>query len=243
MSRDTTLPTGAVTAAIAPSYVARHAVRIATPTPLLLCEGPGSLVIGGETYFESALVIGDVSVAQWPAITIRVPNNTNQISEPDTNGDYVRRAAVLVYEVMWNPTTGSQLNPVQVFSGKVGSVRCSMTTAELTCKTAATGSAGMVGRVVSRLCGYVFKGARCAYGGVITSCDHTLATCTTLANQTRFGGWPTMPTIGTKFCYRLQQQQPFAQRAGTIAPSAPLAIPPAPTAPTNLPRVRRHIGR
>ncbi len=161
MSRDATLPTGAATAAVAPSYVARHAVRIATPTPLLLCEGPGSLVIGGETYLESALVIGDVSIMQWPAISIRVPNDTNQLSEPDANGDHVRRAAVLVYEVMWDPSTGVQLDPVKVFAGKVESVRCNVTTAEVTCKAATAGSALMVGRLISRLCHYVFGGARC----------------------------------------------------------------------------------
>ncbi len=189
MSRDTTLPTGAVTAAVAPSYVARHAVRIATPTPLLLCEGPGSLVIGGETYLESALVIGDVSVAQWPAVTIRVPNDTNQISEPDANGDLVRRAAVLVYEVMWNPSTGAQLDPVQVFSGAVADVRCSTTTAELTCKTVTAGSALMVGRLISRLCHYVFGGARCGLSpeavlpGVNVIADPTFARASTAYKQ------------------------------------------------------------
>ena len=243
MSRDTSLPTGAATAAVAPSYVARHAVRIATPTPLLLCEGPGSLVIGGETYIESALVIGDVSVAQLPAITIHVPNDTNQISEPDANGDHVRRCAVLVYEVMWDPATGAQLNPVQLFGGRVASVRCSATSAELACKVATSGSAGMVGRIVSRLCGHTFKGLRCAYAGATTSCDHTLATCTALANQARFGGWPSMPTIGTKFSYRIISQRTVTRYAGMVAPPAPAAIAPTPTSPA-LPRViRRHLGR
>ena len=243
MSRDTSLPTGAAAAAVAPSYVARHAVRIATPTPLLLCEGPGSLIIGGETYIESALMVGEVSVAKVPAITIRVPNDVNQISEPDANGDHVRRCAVLVYEVMWDPATGAQLNPVQLFDGRVGSVRCSATSAELVCTIATSGSAGMVGRIISRLCGHTFKGLRCAYAGATTSCDHTLATCTSLANQARFGGWPSMPTIGTKFTFRVVNQQTVTRYAGTVAPPAPAASAPTPTSSPSPHVIRRHLGR
>ena len=226
MSRDTTLPTGVQAAATAPAYSARHAVRIGLPTPILLCEGPGTLTISAETYLESALFVGAVTVGPSPSITVRVPNDANQISEPDTNANTVRGAAVLVYEVKWDVTSGAQLAPVQIFAGVVTGVKYNSASAELTCTTRAATSAGMVGRVVGRLCSYVFKGTRCGYAGATTSCDHTLATCTALSNQTRFGGWPTLPVIGTKFSYTVTNQQPFAQRAGTVAP------PPAAVAPT-----------
>jgi hypothetical protein len=225
MSRDATLPTGVQAAATAAAYSARHAVRIGLPTPILLCEGPGSLTISAETYLESALFVGAVAIGQSPAITVRVPNDANQISEADAVDGSVVGAAVLVYEVKWDVSTGAQLSPVKLFAGVVTAVKYDGASAELTCATRASLTAGMVGRVQSRLCTYTFKGARCAYAGATTSCDHTLATCTTLGNQVRFGGWPTLPEIGKKFSYTVTTQQPPTQRAGTLAPAPAVQAP------------------
>ncbi|HQU34344.1 MAG TPA: hypothetical protein PLB88_08515 [Thermoanaerobaculaceae bacterium] len=225
MTRDTTLPAGVQAAATAPAYSARHAVRIGLPTPILLCEGPGSLVIGGETYLESALFVGSIGIGPSPGVTIRVPNDTNQVSDPDATADGVLGAAVLVYEVKWDISTGAQLDPVQLFEGIVAAAKYNAASADLTCTTRTALTAGMVGRVVGRLCNYTFKGPRCAYSGAGTSCDHTLATCTAFGNDTRYGGWPTIPPIGTKFAYTITQPQGVGQQGGTVAP-APKTQPP-----------------
>ncbi len=238
MSRDTTLPTGVQAVVTAAQYPARHAVRLGLPAPILLCEGPGSLVISAETYLESALFVGTVAVGPSPSISIRVPNNTNQISGPDAIDNTVIGAAVLVYEVTWD-TTGAQLDPAPLFVGVVSAAKYNAGSADLTCITRVATSAGMVGRAQGRLCTYTFKGSRCAYAGATTSCDHTLATCTVLSNQTRFGGWPTLPAIGTKFAYTVVSQQPIAQRAGTVAP-APATQ--APAMPSRY-QVRGRLGR
>ena len=64
--------------------------------------------------------------------------------------------------------------------------------ADLQCTSRAPGEAyaGMVGRYVSLLCVHAFKGLRCGYSGAATVCDHTMATCQSLANFARYGGWP-----------------------------------------------------
>ena len=226
--RDSSLPTGVVTAATAPAYSARHAVRIGLPTPILLCEGPGSLVISAETYLESALFVGQINIGPSPSLTVRVPNDTNQVSDPDATSGDVLGAAVLVYEVKWDISTGAQLDPVQLFQGIVTAVKYNSVSADLTCATLTAATAGMVGRVVGRLCNYTFKGTRCAYAGAGTSCDHTLASCTAFSNQTRYGGWPTIPPIGTKFAYTITDPQGVGQQAGTVAPApsgqAPILI-------------------
>lgn len=41
-----------------------------------------------------------------------------------------------------------------------------------------------------RACGWVFKGAECAYAGTATSCARTLDACRALGNSRRFGGRP-----------------------------------------------------
>lgn len=38
-----------------------------------------------------------------------------------------------------------------------------------------------------------FKGSQCAYSGAAIACDRTYATCTTLGNQARFGGFTNLP--------------------------------------------------
>ena len=260
MSRDATLPTGIPAAAVAPSYVARHAVKIVLQpaySNLLFCEGPGSLTINSEVYSEAAFSLDEVKVGEWPTITVRVPNNANQISEPDAMSDVVRGAAITVYEVLWDPATGNQLGPATLFLGEIASVDYKADQATLRCTTRSTGTgaAGQVGRVIGRLCHYVFGspaaralglGARCGYAGANTSCDHTMAGCTANGNLSRFGGWPSIPAIGTKFSYSVPNLIAKSDRAGTVAPTAPIStaptITPTITAP-GTPRLRKHLGR
>jgi phage-related protein len=43
-------------------------------------------------------------------------------------------------------------------------------------------------------CRWKFKSTECAYAGAETSCNKTLARCRVLANQVRFGGFPSIPS-------------------------------------------------
>lgn len=43
-------------------------------------------------------------------------------------------------------------------------------------------------------CGSKFKSAECGYGGAETTCNKTFARCRQLANQKRFGGFPSIPS-------------------------------------------------
>lgn len=51
-------------------------------------------------------------------------------------------------------------------------------------------------RFLKNHCRFVFKSAKCGYVGSAVSCDKTRATCETLNNLTRFGGFPTIPLGG-----------------------------------------------
>ena len=232
MSRDLSLPTGAVGAATAPAYEARHAFRIGFSTPLLVCDGPGTLTVDGEAYAEGLVSVGKVTVGPVPTVTVRVRNGLNEISAVDADSGGVRDIPVLLYEIMWDPVSGAQLSPVMVFSGVINQAQYVSGYADLQCTSRAPGEAyaGMVGRYVSLLCVHAFKGLRCGYSGAATVCDHTMATCQSLANFARYGGWPSCPQIGQQFKYPAGAGQSLSATAGaTAASKVPVQIPPVPT--------------
>jgi hypothetical protein len=223
-----------VAAATAPAYQARHAFRIAFATPLLLCEGPGSIVVNGETYLEGIISVGQVQVGPTPTVTVRVRNGANEVSAVDADTDGLRDIPVLLYEVMWDPVAGAQLNPVQVFAGVITQGQYTSEYADIQCTSRVPGQsyAGMVGRYVSQLCVHMFKGARCQYAGAATVCDRTMATCQGLNNFVHYGGFPSVPAIGTLFKYTVANGTTLAQTAGTNTAANPIvAVPPiTPTA-------------
>lgn len=159
MTRDATLPSGVGTAASQYGYRARHAVVIATPTPLRWCDGPTALVIGSDTYQPGAITPSSIALVGLPAITVRVPNTANEVSQPDAEGA-VLKVSLKVYEVHWS-SAGAQLSAVPLFDGEVVSTNCVGDAADVGAKARASGTAGMVGRFLSRLCHYEFGDGRC----------------------------------------------------------------------------------
>jgi len=170
MTRDATLPSGVGTAASAYGYRARHAVVIATPTPLRWCDGPTALVIGSDTYQPGAITPSSIALVGLPSITIRVPNTANEVSQPDAEGTVIK-ASLKVFEVHWS-SAGAQLSEVALFDGEVVSTNCAGDAADIGAKARVAGTAGMVGRPLGRLCHYGFKDGRCgslgAYPAVFT---------------------------------------------------------------------------
>lgn len=243
MSRDTSLPTGVVAAATAPAYQARHAVRIAFATPLLLCEGPAPLTINGETYSEGLMTVGAVTVGPTPTVTVRVRNGANEVSAVDADGAGLQDVAVLLYEQMWDSASGTQLGPVLIFSGVINQAQYTADHADLQLTSRVPGQsyAGMVGRYVSQLCIVGFKGARCGYAGPVAVCDHTMATCQALGNFQRFCGWPSVPQIGTVFAYKVANGTTLAATAGSNVPAV-VAVPPV-TVPSGQYGIRKHLSR
>jgi hypothetical protein len=183
-----------------------------------------------------------VAVGASPSVTVRVRNGANEVSAVDADSDGLRDVPVLLYEVMWDPATGAQLAPVLLFSGVINQGQYVGAFADLQCVSRVQGSAaaGMVGRYVSRLCGRIFKGARCGYAGAATSCDHTMATCQAFANFARFGGFPSVPAIGTKFQYKVLNGTTLTDTAGS---NPVVAVPPNTSLGGNGTTVRRHLMR
>ena len=51
-------------------------------------------------------------------------------------------------------------------------------------------------RYLKNNCRFIFKGSLCQYGGAETECNRSFARCTVLANQTRYGGFPGVGSLG-----------------------------------------------
>jgi hypothetical protein len=173
---------------------------------------------------------------------VRVRNGANEVSAVDADSDGLRDVPVLLYEVMWDPATGAQLAPVLLFSGVINQGQYVGAFADLQCvsRVPAGSTAGMVGGYVSTLCGRVFKGSRCGYAGAATTCDHTMATCQAFANLARFGGFPSVPAVGTIFQYEVANGTTLTDTAGD---NPTVAVAPNTTPGGNGTTVRRNFGR
>ncbi len=235
-----TLPTGVSTAATAFGYRAHYAVEIALASPIRVTDCPQGLTIGGDSYAYGSLGVGDAGIDEHPALSILLANADNAITSVDLANLTIGALdgiGVTVYEVHFS-ALGVQLDPVTLLAnGAIVGYTADEAAIHLIVQSAVDTSAGMVGRICTRSCGYVFKGARCGYAGAATSCAHSLAACTALSNTGRFGGYQTMPTLGTRLSYWVTQYVPPSTRYGLALPvTQPVQTSPAPA-------VRPHVTR
>jgi hypothetical protein len=219
-----TLPANVATAAQAPGYRACYAVEILTGTPIRVTDCPGGVTIGGHVFAYGFLQLGDTTYDNHPALSILMGNTDNALSSvdlADLGRGVLENIAVNVWEVMWNPAGGAQLTEVPLLgSAAVVGYTCDEGSMQLTAQGTVESAAGMAGRVCSRSCMHVFKGARCGYGGGATYCGHTFASCTTLGNTARFGGFQTMPTLNTRLSYWVVSYVPASYRYGSTVPQS-----------------------
>lgn len=170
MTRTGTLPAGVAAAVSEYGYRARHAIVIGTPTPLRWCDGPTALTIGGNVYQPGAITPSSIALVGLPSIRVRVLNTANEVSQPDAAGTLIR-ASLKVYEVHWS-AAGAQLSELPLFDGEVVSSDAEGEAADIGAKARVAGTAGMVGRLLGRLCFYTFKDGRCGslggYSAVLT---------------------------------------------------------------------------
>lgn len=235
-----TLPAGVATVAAAAGYTACLAVEINTATPIRVTDNPLGVTIVTHFYTYGFLAVSETEISDAPAVTVQLANADNAISMADldgTPGGGIVGKTAKVYEVHWD-ASGAQLDPVTLFDGLVVGYAADGEGATLTIQNPAETSGGMVGRIVTRLCPYVFAsptnqalglGLRCGYTGAETWCDHTHARCTVLANTGRYGGFLGMPTLGTQVSYYLNEYTAGTTRMGTNVGPA-IANPPAPPA-------------
>jgi len=217
------LPSGVSAVATSAGYVAGFAVEVLAATPVRVTDCPSGVTISGNAFAYGFLQVADTTINEHPAISIVLGNTDNVLSSLDL-ADLARGAldnvAVNLYEVHWD-ASGNQLGPVAlVGSALVTAYTADEAAVQLSVQGSLEVAAGMCGRMCSRSCMYVFKGTRCGYSSGATSCAHTLAACTGLGNQTRFGGYQTMPTLNTQLSYWVVNYVPASYAFGSTVPAA-----------------------
>lgn len=191
-----------------PAYIETHRVDPVRATfwlvefdftvPQRLTDCADDIVYGGNTYSTAALTVESVATDSsgvaatsaslsigagddyWPALLAG-------LTEAE------RHPAVTIYEAWLDPTTLSP-TPASVRTIGVFTLEAAKWTPREARITLAPSSDAAIARLPFReygggVCTYrKFKGAQCAYAGATTTCDRTYETCTSLGNQTRFGG-------------------------------------------------------
>lgn len=127
---------------------------------------------------------------QPDSATLSIPNGYYAIGSGVTSAE---GSTIVIYEAWMDPagvTHGSQQERI-VFSGRVNAWQIENQVLGLHLVPAdLLATIRLPRRPITPVCGYVaFKGTLCGYSGATTSCDRTLATCQSLLNNARFGGW------------------------------------------------------
>jgi len=157
---------------------------------------------------------GDAPAARWEPTGIKVSGITTRQSDSNLasieiqNADNFMSAIMFstsspvgararVYEAWFDPTKTSAIpdDTKLLLDGLCGGPELSRSgdtaTATLRALRGLLGSRVIPRRKVVDLCMFDFKGSvGCQYAGAATECDRTKATCTSLGNQARFGGFP-----------------------------------------------------
>jgi hypothetical protein len=208
-------PAGVEAVARSSNYRASLAVEIGFGTPLRYTDNQSGLTIDGDTYTFAPINVSAIPVDDGQSqVTVRVSNTGNIVSTADLASAAPGKTLV-VYEVHFD-STGTQKTEVVLHSGRIVSVAWDTQAAEFTSTTLPATTGGQIGRIASRLCQYVFKGSRCGYAGATTSCDHLHATCTTLSNSARYGGFRLMPEIGSSISVHSVTARTAADRLGLL---------------------------
>lgn len=174
-------------------------------TVIRLCKNVEDVVwpvTGGNTYTAFPFEfdeIGDTSKNEVPRVVIRVGNVTRAIQAYLENKEGLVDSEVIIRVVHSTHVTTANLgvgvhnpDPEIELNYTVQS-----TSSNVAWATFILGAMNPYKRMFPRntvergFCRYrIFKGSRCQYAGVETSCDRTLSTCRSYGNSIHFGGAP-----------------------------------------------------
>ena len=162
---------------------------------LYLAEYDADVVFGGQTYTKFPIrheFIDENSQGQAGGIRLSV-SNVNRVLQ----------AYIEAYDLR-----GKQVDIIQVWADKLDDASAKMqdtfyidgysadentVTFNLSTKMDVIDLQLPGRRYMRGHCSWKFKGTECAYAGAQTSCNRTFQRCKELANQERFGGFPSVP--------------------------------------------------
>ncbi|WP_270455711.1 DUF1833 family protein [Allisonella histaminiformans] len=163
--------------------------------PIRLAYNTEDIVFKGNTYYKYAFEISGVkrSSDELPDVTLSVSNITGTIQQILDKHNGVGGAKVTLMVI--NTNVPDELCDEEHFV--ITGSTCTSTKVDI--KLGAGFSLRKrvpATRILKDWCPFKFKGARCGYSGVVSTCDKTRNCCKKLGNSVRFGGEPTIPQGG-----------------------------------------------
>lgn len=163
---------------------------------LTLAAYDDDVVFNSKTYLKFPIKhesIGENNAGEIDAVMVRVANVSQFIQSKLETFDF-RGKKVLITMVFANLL--SQSVDCMVHTYYIDSYVANIEAAEFTCTSKFDlMKLELPARKFWRNhCTWKFKSTQCGYAGAQTSCNKTFQRCKALANQTRFGGFPSVPS-------------------------------------------------
>ena len=109
-------------------------------------------------------------------------------------GDVLTNSTCVIEEVIFDDENSIVGDSINVFEGYVNNIKLTEMEFAFDVERILGGySTQSPNTTYDVNCQWVFKDARCQYSGVETTCDKTFTACQARSNETRFGGYPSIP--------------------------------------------------
>ncbi len=157
-----------------------------------------SFEFGGNTYVAAMVRRGQIESRMEGGpqkVNIKISNINQAYSSIIANeGDVLTNSTCVVEEVIFDDEDNTIGDAINVFEGYVNNVKLTETEFSFDVERILGGySTQSPNTTYDVNCQWVFKDARCQYSGGESTCDKTFSACQARANETRFGGYPSIP--------------------------------------------------
>lgn len=176
--------------------IVKYALSIGTSTPVRVCTGIGPIVIDSNKYEQRGFKASDVTITADGGTRCTVvvddledlPNQASTLIELSYSERLTGKEASVMLTVL-NEETGTWCDAVVLISGTV--TRCSgdgkaKVTLQIDERAGERRRACL--HVGSRSCTNTFKGSRCGYVGVLTTCNGSWDDCVARGRTVRYRG-------------------------------------------------------
>ncbi len=161
-------------------------------------DTPGSFEYGGNTYVAAMVKRGQIESRMEGGpqkVNIKISNINQAYSNIIANeGDVLTNSACVIEEVIFDGENSIVGDSINIFEGFVNNVKLTETEFSFDVERILGGySTQSPNTTYDVNCQWVFKDTRCGYSGGETACDKTFSACQARSNETRFGGYPSIP--------------------------------------------------
>lgn len=128
-------------------------------------------------------------------VNIKISNINQAYSSIIANqGDVLTNSKCMIEEVIFDDANSIVGDSINIFEGFVNNVQLTDTEFSFDVERILGGYSTQSPNTTYDInCQWVFKDARCQYSGGETFCDKTFTSCQACSNETRFGGYPSIP--------------------------------------------------